>query len=444
MELLPVELLRRVFKHLPQSDLLVATQVSRKFCETIENFGLIKRIFIGEDCESSYLVRKYTEAIVKRYSPDVNEKVFDKTGTQLQMLKFAHCSLNLVDILKVLQLASNVKSVTFSYVKLNDDTIDNSVDLPQLNDVDLLFEESSPEIFNLFSKSSFNRIDLRFFADVPYSNFAPLVNLLKTQDKLSSLAFSGIYESNLFLIPMGKANYRLKEFSINNCDIEEWDGLESFLVDHLGTLEKFTVQNLRWDPSSSLNHCTKLKTLHISQTELNFLGKLDSIEELSVEPPIRTMDSFPNTERLFLARSTLQINGIVSSSMGKIEDLEIKFSEVAGIQLPALKKLKLSSTNGIISQEFFLFHNKIEELTFEYCFENDDNLLETIGTSLISLKVLRIFGDNHLTSRAFDIIKDNFKNLKVFEMSKWDQKFKKEDWIKLHEMSGLKVYTEKF
>ena len=443
MDSFPVELLLRIFKHLPQSDLLAATQVSRKFCKTIENFGLIKRIFIANDCESS-LVRKYTEAIVKRYSPDVNEKVFEKTGSHLKMLKFAHCSLNLVDILKVLQLASNVKNVTFSYVTLDDDRIDTAAELPQLNNVDLLFEESNPEILNLFMKSSFNRIDLRFFGDVPYSNFAPLVNVLKTQDKLSSLAFSGIYESNLFLIPMGKANYQLKEFSINNCDIEEWDGLETFLAEHVGTIEKFTVQDLRWDPSNTLNHCTKLRSLHVSQTELNFLGKLNSIEKLSMEPPIRTMDSFPNTKQLFLARSTPQVNEIVSSSMKKIEELEIKFSEVAGIELPALTKLKFSSTNGTFSQAFFHFHNKIEDLTFEYCFEIDDGLLETIGTSLIDLKVLRILGDNHLTLRAFDIIKDNFKNLKVFEMSKWDQKFKKEDWIKLHEINGLKIYTEKF
>jgi F-box-like len=446
MDKFPVEILFSIFKHLPQEDLVKATQVCRNFKETIEKFELIKRLFIteSENCDSSIPTRKYSEAVVKRYVPDAHQKVFEATGNHLKMLKFANCTLNLIDIVKILQIASNVKELSFSYVKLDDDRIGADVQLPQLNDVTLMFHESNPEIFNVFQLSSFVKMDLRFYADVPYSNFVPFINLLKTQERLTSLALSGIYESNLFLIPMGKANYRLKEFFIDNCEFEEWDGLEVYLAEHVTTLEKFTVKSLNWDPSSTLNHCVNLKTLQGHRTEMNFLGSLLSVEELSIEQPIRTMSSFPNTKRLFLSRSSPEANQVVSASMLKLEELGVQFGGLAGISIPTLKKLKLSSVDGVIGNEFFTINNKIADLAFENVFNIDDSLLTNVVTSLSNLKILRILGDNHLTSRAFTIIKENCKNLKVFEMNKWDQKFTNEDWKCLYDIKGLEIYTEKF
>lgn len=447
MDKLPIETLVSIFKHLPQSDLVKTTEVCRKFRETVEEFQLIRKIFIGgENCDSSPPpIRKYSEAIVKRYEPDVHQKVFEATGSQLKMVKIAHCTLNLIDIVKILQIAANVKNVTFSYVRLDDDNIDNTIKLPKLSDVNLEFFESDPEILNVFKESSLLKMDLRFYADVPYSNFGALVNLLKTQDKLTSLALSGIYESNLFLIPMGKAPYRLKEFFIDNCDFEEWDGLDAYLAEHVTTLEKFTIKGIqRWDPSSILNHCINLKQLNCLHTEINFAGKLASIKELSMEPPIRTMDSFPNVKRLFLARSSPEVNQVVSLSMQNLEELEVKFSVIEGVYLPTLRKLKLSSVDGAIANNFFVVHNKTEDLALENCFNVNDALLDTITTKLSDLKVLRILGDNQLTSRAFAIIKDNCKSLKIFEMTKWDQKFKNEDWRCLYQINGLKIFSEKF
>lgn len=441
MEFLPSEILVSIFVNLPQSDLISLTEVCKKFHTIIEEYKLIKTIFITEKRESSP-AREYREAVVERYEPDSHQKVFEATGDQLKMLKFVNCTVNLVDILRILQLTANVESLSFSYVRLDNDRLDNGVDLPQLSNLNLLFEESNPEIFNVFMKSSFSKIDLRFFADVPYSNFRPLVNLLKTQEKLTSIAFSGIYESNLFLIPMGKPKYQLKEFYIDNCDFEEWDGLETFLAEHSETIEKFTVKNLRWDPSTTLNHFVKLKKLEVAKSELNFLGNLKSVEELSVKPPLRTMDNFPNVKRLSLGLSTPQANQIASDAMPKVEELEINQGEVGGISFPSLKTLNITSAMGLINHDFFTQHNKIENLTISNYFDLNDNLLEAISTALIDLKILRIFGDNHLTSRAFQIVRENCKNLKVIEMAQWIQKFERGDWKVLEEINGLQVYTE--
>lgn len=445
MDKLPVELLAEVINHLPQSDQVKVSEVCRKFRDVIEKFELIKILFVAKNTKSdSFLpTRKYFGAVVKKYNPDTHQKVFEAVGEQLNTIKFAHCSINLMDVLNILQTAPNVKDFTFSYVRLENDKNDGTIPFPKLVDVNLLFEETDPEIFNVFKESSLLKVDLRFFADVPYSNFSAFVNLLKTQKKLKSFAVSGIYESNLFLIPMGKAGYRLQEFFIDNCDFEEWDGLESFLAEHCETLEKITVKNLRWDPSSVLNHCVSLKNLQCHRTELNFLGKLFSVKQLLIEPPTRTMDSFPNSIKLFLSRSSPEANQVVSRSMQKLKELELKFSTIKMISFATLKKLKLSSIDGEITSDFFDLHQKVDDLTLENCFSIDDALLEAIVKTLTALKTLRILGDNRLTSRSFTIVRNNCKSIKTFEMSKWNQKFKTEDWNCLYNISGMKVYTEK-
>lgn len=264
------------------------------------------------------------------------------------------------------------------------------------------------------------------------------------QTKLSSFSISGIYESNLFLISMGKPQYQLKEFSIINCDLEEYEILESFLMEHAKSLEKLVVKEVRWDPSAVLNACTRLKSFQNHAVEMGFINILPSIEDVSFEPPIQEMYKFPNVKRLNLNRTSPEINRAVTESMTKLEDLEMKFGVVNGISITNLKRLKLSSLDGPIDRGFFSVHDKIEKLFLNHVFNIDDALLESITSNLKNLKVLRILGENHLTVRAFSIIKENCKNLKTLEMTKWDQKFKREDWKCLYDIVGLKVYVEIF
>lgn len=264
------------------------------------------------------------------------------------------------------------------------------------------------------------------------------------QKKLASFSISGIYESNLFLISMGKPQYQLKEFSIINCDLEEYEILESFLIGHAKSLEKLVVKEVRWDPSVVLNACARLKSFQNHEVQMEFINILPSIEDASFEPPIQEMYKFPNVKRLNLNRTTSEFNRAVTESMTKLEDLEMKFGIVDGISAPNLKRLKLSSLDGPIDRGFFSVHNKIEELFLNNVFDIDDGLLESITSNLKNLKLLRILGENHLTLRAFNIIKENCKSLKTLEMTKWDQKFKRVDWKCLYDIVGLKVYVENF
>lgn len=448
MELLPKEILVQVFKHLPQRDRMTVAEVCTLFSAIIDKFHLIERFYIDENHtdESSTPTRKYTEATVSDYK-DGYKKIFEATGKHLITLKLEHCTLKLIDIVNILRLTPNIKNLTLSYIRLDfgsDETLSESVQLPQLIDINLLMNESNPKIFSVLLKSSISKVNLQYYGDVPYSNFSEFVKLLKTQHNLTSFTMQGIYESSLFIQPMGKSNYRLKEFSIDNCDLEEWDVLESYLIEHVESLDKFTIKSVRWDPSNFLNQSKRLKTLQCHRVEMNYIDVLPSIEELSLEPPIQMMDKFPNVKRLFISRSSPVTFQMITNVMNKLEEMEITYGELTGLEVSGLKKLKLSSLDGTIQANFFVTHHRIEELQLVYVSNIDDSLLEAITANLTNLRVLRILGDNHLTSRAFTIIKNNCKKLKVFEMTKWDQKFKREDWKCLLEINGLQVYTEKF
>lgn len=446
MDRLPKEILVGIFKQLSQANLLKLTTVCKLFCEIIEKFDLIQNLHITvKNDESSTPHRKFSNATVKHYKPAIHQKVFEDVGVHLTTLKFSQLSLNLIDIVQVLQATPNVKFLTFDYIRLDDDgTLDPTVQLQKLTNINLVFNESNPNIFRALQQSSFIKVDLRFFGDVPYSNFFDFVTVMKTQENLTSFSVSGLYESNLFLIPMGKANYKLKEFTIDNCDIEEWVCLETYIGDHVGTLEKFVVKSVNWDPSTILNKCKKLKSLQCHRVEMNYIEVLTTVEELSLEPPVQMMDKFPNVKRLFVCQGSPVTYQMITNVMNKLEDVEIKYGGLEGFEVSGLKKLKLSSIDGAIDGNFFVVHHRIEELHLEYVFNISDDLLEAITSNLHHLKVLRIRGDNHLTVRAFTIIRNNCKNLKVFEMTKWDQKFRKDDWKCLHDIVGLKVFTEKF
>lgn len=444
MDLLPKEILVSIFKHLSQPDRVSVTQVCKLFCEIIEKFDLIEHLYVGDKSdESSTPRRKYSKATVKNYKSE-HQRVFEAAGNRLTTLKLTQCSMNLIDIFTILRLTPNVKNLTFDYVQLDDDTLDGTVTFPLLVDINLLFNESDPAILRVLQESSLLKADLRFYADVPYSNFAEFVKVLKTQERLRSFAISGAYESNMFLIPMGKSKYKLKEFSIDNCDLEEWENLETYLLDHVDSLEKFVVKNVRWDPSPVLNQCKRLKSLQCHRVEMDYIDVLATVEELSLEPPVQMMDKFPNVKRLFISRSSPVTYQMITNVMNKLEEIEITFGGLAGLEVSGLKKLKLSSIDGNIDESFFVAHHRIEELQLVHVFNVDDSLLEAITSNLANLKILRILGDNYLTSRAFTIIKENCKNLKIFEMSKWDQKFSREDWKCLLEVNGLQIYTEKF
>lgn len=444
MEKLPIEILVRIFRHLPQRDLISATIVCTLFSSVIAEYSLIKKLQLGVSNDESWIpARNYSEATVKNFKPNVHQRVFEALGDQLTTLKLTQSHLDLISIVNILQATPNLKFLTFDYTRIDDDSLSETVELPKLKDVVLVFNESDPAIFRVLQESSVTSADLRFYGDIPYSNFAEFVKFLRNQKSLTSLSVSGLYESNLFLIPMPKPTYQLREFKIDNCDLEEWEGLDSYLMEHVGSLEKFVVKSVNWDPSSIVNQCKKLKSLEVFNVELNSLVTQETVEELTLEPAT-IADRFPNVKKLFISRASAATFQTISRSMDKLEDVTVRFGAIAGLAVPTLRKLKLVSLDGAVDANFFVTHKKIEEMIFDNVYHIDDALLQALTINLSDLKVLKIIGDNHLTSRAFTIIRDNCKSLKVFEMKSWDQKFSRDDWKCLYDISGLQVYQETF
>lgn len=445
MDKLPEKVIVSICKHLPQSDLMRVARVCKLFNEIIWKFNMAKHLHVNEkNDESSSLKGKYSQATIRGYNPTVHQKVFEKLGDGLTSLKFSQFELNNVDIVKILQSTPNVKNLTFDYIRLDKEDISTETQLPTLTGVSILFNESDPNIFRALKNVTMTKVEIKLYGDTPWSNFADFAKMMKLQKNLTSFSVSGAYETNLFLISLGNCNYKLKEFSIENCDFEEWENLESYLAEHAESLEKLVIRDMpRWNPTTTISQCRSLKSLEIKLTEVENIEELPSVEELLLDPATPALASkFPNTKRLFISQGSPEVCHAVSSSMTKLEDIEIKFGGLAGLEVPSLKKLKLSSLDGPISEAFFTTHKKIEELQFFHVFNIDDALLEAITTNLSNLRVLKITGDCHLTSRAFTIISDHCKNLETFEMAKWNQKFKQDDWKCLNNLESLKVYQE--
>lgn len=443
MENLPNEILAQIFKYLPQRDLLSASRACKSFRVLIDYYELIDTLHINSHCDESFQPqRKYSKLKVNVYKAAVHQTVLDSVGHCVESLKIAVRNLNLADIVAILSSTPNVKKLEFYYVRLLDDN-PPLLTIPTLTDVSLDFAESDPMIFSVLAQCSMVKINLRFFGDMAYSQFDYFATLMNKQEKLTSFSVSGVYEANLFLIPMVNQKYQLKEFSIKNCDIEEWENLDLYLQGHVASLEFLSAHDLNWNPSSIVNQCVNLKKFSCHQDEIFEIDTHPSIEELSLKARRpATLEKFPSVKKMSILQSSPEIFRTMSQSMTQLEELQVKFGGLAGLSAPTIKKLILQSLDSDVDTDpnFFAIHHNIEELIFYHTYNINDDLLEAV-TSLKNLRVLKIIGDNKLTSRAFKIIADNCKQLRTFEMKFWDQKFQRTDWICLHEVPGLKVFV---
>lgn len=410
----------------------------------VERSNQIKKLQIGgNNDESSLPTRKYSEAVVlKTFKPNVHQKVFEALGNQLTTLKLSRCSLNLSDIANILRATPNVKFLTFDYMRLkllNDDSLSEDVELPQLQVASLLFNESDPSILAALQKSSTVKVCLHFNGDIPYSNLLKFVNFLNNQTSLNRLLVSGLYESNLFLFSMTTPTFQLEEFSIDNCDFEELEDLDDFLMERVETMENFIFKSVYWNHSTVINDCKKLESLQSIRIDSNFLRILMIVEELLIEP---MRNRFRNVRKLCVCGATPSTFEAISRSLAKLEDPTLKFTGISDLNVPTLRKLKLASLTDLTVVNFYILHNKIKELLFEQVHIIDDALLESIIVNFRNRKVFRFFGENYDTSRAFQIIRDNYKSPKAFDMTSWDQKFNTEDWRCLYDISGLQAYQD--
>ncbi|CRK86174.1 CLUMA_CG000193, isoform A [Clunio marinus] len=446
MESLPKESLVHIFKHLPHASLINVTKVCKLFHEIIFSFDLIDHLYINDKKTGSLpKLSKFRKATIASYEPSIHKNIINTVGNGLTQLYFSKCTLRLADIASILRSTPMVKIATFDYTKISDNNLPANFQDPQLDELTLIVHETDPIIFRIFQNCIFAKVDLNYYGDSPYHNFSEFLKSLLQQTKLKEISLNGLYETNLFLIPMLKPTYHLLEFKIENCDFEEWEFLDIFLQHHVETLEKLIFKKIIWDPSTILGKCVNLDYLHIQDVGIpvrqNF-NNLCSIKTLLLENATINVENFSNVKFLHLTRTTPELNAICSKVMTNLLNVSFKSGDISGFKHSELNSVTLMSLDNRIQSQFFHENPKIECLTISDVYTIDDNLLSEIMKNLTKLKTLKIFGDNLLTSKAFNIIRDNGKSLKVFEMKKWNQKFKKTDWNCLYEITGLAIYVE--
>lgn len=449
MNNLPSELVFNILKQLEQKELLKCATVSKRFKEIIDFYKLIDTLVIQDRiCDSSLSVfnRKYSKVII-RNNNDVNiSRALQTTGESILEVKFEQQNTTLDSITKTLNYMPNVKVITFYYVHIEDDEAVRDLVQPISHAVDMHFFESDPQLFQVLMNLSVKSLELRLYGDSTYYNFEHFIPFMAKQKELKSFCLSGIFESNLMNGYVPKGDYHLTEFEISNCDLEEWIYLETYLNDHVGSLKKLKFEDLRsWDPSVVIKACKNLKQLTImEETSINDIDEnISSVTELSIENPSLIIAKFTNLKKLFMQNATAEVNRAILGS--NIEDLTVRFGTIEGIYCEKLTKLRLMNIDGLLTEEFFMNHSKIENLKLENHFLLTDALLESIIRNLQNLKVLTIYGMNDLSSRAFEIIKTYCKKLRVLDMKIWSQRYNISDWKCLFESNnGIKIYTETF
>jgi F-box-like len=442
MDRLPNEILIAIFKHLRQVDLLNVTQVCTLFRDLVNKFELIEHLYISawkKNCKVPF--RNYRKVTMTEYSPMTYLSVLEAKGDHITSMTLLKCELTLVDLVNILRATPRVKTLTFDDVATKDCHLNTALELPNLDITDFAFKDSSNEIFCALMKSSMQSItvEMRFVRIEQLNDF---VRVLEQQERLTSLSISGLYQTYNLNLPRGKPNYRLKSFSIEHCELN-WELLENYLSNHTDSLETLIVKIVNWDASNIINRCAVLKTLQfVAVGPLLSLNVLPHVEELMDLPALQEMNLFPGVKKLkvsFLLEGTTET---ISRTMRNLEELELMGCGVAELEVPTVKKMKLMHIEPAITGEFFVVHNKIEDLTLKNIFSVDDSLLEAVTRNLANLRVLRILGDNRLSARAFRIIRENCHELKVFEMDIWDRRYQKREKICLYQMNGLRISRE--
>lgn len=243
---------------------------------------------------------------------------------------------------------------------------------------------------------------------------------------------------------MLESTFRLKELVINMCDINK-EGLEAFIMDHVGTIESLKTWRLGWDISTILNRCKCLKSLELGRVTINDLKTLSTVEELRLTSRnyhSTWLKQFPNVQSLTVCGASPEALQIISRSMTKLEGITIRSGMLKGLVAPTLKKVTLKYINGFIPENFFSLHNQIEELELFHLDTLDDDLLEVITSNLLLLKILKIAECRHLTLQAFMIIRNNCKCLQIFTMSTSDEHFHVDVLKCLFNKIGLQIYVQ--
>lgn len=94
-------------------------------------------------------------------------------------------------------------------------------------------------------------------------------------------------------------------------------------MNHVGTIEKFKGDNVRWDPSLILNCFKSLKSLDLCGGRMKSLNILETVEELLLiyfhyDTISALMDRFPNMLKFTVSNTTPQTLRMISRHMPKL------------------------------------------------------------------------------------------------------------------------------
>lgn len=439
-----------IFKYLSANDLITLSIVSRVFNEVISHSKLMKKLQLKfrklNGDEETMGNRRYTQLKIGFFKSTVHYAILRNIGDDLITLSLINCKIKLDSVRKILNETPNVKSLKFERVSLSDVPNVMKQPHPQLKIMDLTSIVSDPRLFRVIRNCTVQELSLTHDEQDSYDDFSYLVQLLLLQTHLKSLHLTGFYKTSLFSDDtLESVSFKLETFMLSHCIFQKTIHLKAFITAHVESLQHLKISDVALcDLSTILNQMKKLKSLSVSNISMNYLGTLDTVEELNLsgnKVPEIVLEKTAHVKTLRLKYvSRRRLLNWISENLTELESLELVEGSLEELAIPSLRKLTLSNVANC-PPLFFELHCKIEELTMIECRFINNEVLEKAAKSLRNLKSLVvIIKENNCGEITNECLKTIGDHCKLIELIRINQPAKKLNWKLLKARKDVKVY----
>lgn len=448
MELLPKEILCKIFQFLSADELLKLTALCRAFNDAISGDLKLVRKFrlyfrktnFGENSIGS---RRYEQLRIGFFKPNHHFAILHDIGDRLVNLSFRNCKFKLDLVRKILLCAANVTHLSFERLKLSDVPNVLKKPLPVLNVIKLCLSiESDPRVFRVLQNCVIKELTLSQTPHDGFDDFKEFERFIRMQKKLKHLSVDGLCKTSLFSdTTLDKVDFQLESFSVKNCLFYRTVHLKSFMENQTETLQKVEICDVEsCDFSTVLNRLGQLKSIIVSNTNLHYLEVLPTVEALSIEGHKidgNLLDHMPCIQQLHLkfVRNRKMLENI-SQNMKELESVFVTDGTIEGMRASSMKILSLVCVDNC-PDDFWANNNKIEILIIENCAFICENSIEKILKTLKSLRSLSLLNQISITNKCLLTIRDNCVNLQMVMLRGVNKDL---DWKLVEDTRKIKIY----
>lgn len=318
-----------------------------------------KKLWRKSFSELMTFTRRFTNIKIDHLQKDESQflkQIIEIHGNYLSQISFYYCHILFSDVLKLLNLTSNIKTLKMEKVflegELNTQVSVNALD--SLKEVTIL--SHGFKILDYINATKVEKLKI----DICESDMEYLIPFLQNQSKLQTLAiiFDSHQKSQPFLNNKAYSfSFQLKKFTCNFGTYIDSESLMNFLKLHSKTLRQMKIESSVPDimfkqiicKLNQLNHLTiNAKHIPSDKTFYKYLIPSQSIQTLIVNDKLNDirigklfLNLFPNLKSITLTKLDERIFAFMETYHKKLERISmIRMTYIYALQHPSFPKLK--------------------------------------------------------------------------------------------------------